>query len=404
MNKKMKIALVIIAIILTVVVFCALNRSMSISVEIGMNDGIGVLFYIVVLVIATLCFAAILIVSVFKCSSMVSLGVIWGITILLYSIHPISAAIDIKQRQAKAALEEEFYRVVKDKSTSWEEFRLIVKQIEYDLNVKRYRFFEKLTADNGIFFQLLYNKRFDFADKAIEEGFNIRDYNMTEYLSRAYQSREQQDTTRLDQIEFLFSKGCDINAVSSEEMKGNSLNTTLLYEDNRSAQFLLDKGIDLNIPGSISPIAVAAWKNNIVMVKQLLAKGVDINILGTTKVGTPLTFCASGANKEVVELLLKSGATVNAVDNIGETALMKALDYNKDIAVAEALIRSGADVDILDKYGHDAIYNITQCGSYAEDRIKLLVKSGAILTRTYPNGKTLHEIATEKGVVHCLSE
>ena len=140
------------------------------------------------------------------------------------------------------------------------------------------------------------------------------------------------------------------------------------------------------------------------MVKQLLAKGVDINILGTTKVGTPLTFCASRANKEVVKLLLKSGATVNAVDNIGETALMKALDYNKDIAVAEALIRSGADVDILDKYGHDAIYNITQCGSYAEDRIKLLVKSGAILTRTYPNGKTLHEIATKKGVVHCLSE
>lgn len=129
MNKKMKIALVIIAIILTVVVFCALNRSMSISVEIGMNDGIGVLFYIVVLVIATLCFAAILIVSVFKCSSMVSLGVIWGITILLYSIHPISAAIDIKQRQAKAALEEEFYRVVKDKSTSWEEFRLIVSRL-----------------------------------------------------------------------------------------------------------------------------------------------------------------------------------------------------------------------------------------------------------------------------------
>lgn len=404
MNKKMKIALVIIAIILTVVVFCALNRSMSISVEIGMNDGIGALFYIVVLVIATLCFAAILIVSVFKCSSMVSLGVIWGITILLYSIHPISAAIDIKQRQAKAALEEEFYRVVKDRSTSWEEFQLIVNQIEYDLNVKRYRFFEKLTADNGIFFQLLYNKRFDFADKAIEEGFNIRDYNMTEYLSRAYQSREQKDTTRLDQIEFLLSKGCDINAVSSEEMTGNSLNVTLLYEDNRSAQFLLDKGIDLNIPGSISPIAVAAWKNNIVMVKLLLAKGVDINILDTTRVGTPLTFCASRANKEVVELLLKSGATVNAVGDRGETALMEALDYNEDIAVAEALIRSGADVNILNKYGHDAIYNMTQCGSYAEDKIKLLVKSGAILTRTYPNGKTLHEIATEKGVVHCLSK
>lgn len=400
----MKIALVIIAIILTVVVFCALNRSMSISVEIGMNDGIGALFYIVVLVIATLCFAAILIVSVFKCSSMVSLGVIWGITILLYSIHPISAAIDIKQRQAKAALEEEFYRVVKDRSTSWEEFQLIVNQIEYDLNVKRYRFFEKLTADNGIFFQLLYNKRFDFADKAIEEGFNIRDYNMTEYLSRAYQSREQKDTTRLDQIEFLLSKGCDINAVSSEEMTGNSLNVTLLYEDNRSAQFLLDKGIDLNIPGSISPIAVAAWKNNIVMVKLLLAKGVDINILDTTRVGTPLTFCASRANKEVVELLLKSGATVNAVGDRGETALMEALDYNEDIAVAEALIRSGADVNILNKYGHDAIYNMTQCGSYAEDKIKLLVKSGAILTRTYPNGKTLHEIATEKGVVHCLSK
>lgn len=219
------------------------------------------------------------------------------------------------------------------------------------------------------------------ADRGIM--FDVRGYHMTDYLRCAYESDEKAkiDATHLEQIEFLLSIGCNMNVVDLEKMYGSSsdysncLNITLNYGDFKSAQYFIDKGINLkNLSRGVSPLAIAARKNNLSIVKQLLEKGLDVNRLGEKRSGepwegTPLTYCADVAKKEMVELLLNSGAAVNVMRERGRTALMDALYSNQDIAVAETLIRGGADVNILDSSGYDVIYYVTKYQSSNEDKM-----------------------------------
>lgn len=385
----MNIVLVITAIVLTVIMFYVLKWSMITAVGSFENAGPILLIFLAILGLATLSFSAILIVAIFKCQSLVSLFVVWGVTIFTYSIYPIAVAIENAHNEAIEDLQAEFYRKAKDSSTSWEELKSVTDMIERNAIKNSKLTWFVMSNKIGIVFELLNHKRFDFVDKMIEEGHDITVFNMAEYLSYAYdRSGNKNSVSLLNQIEYLLSRGCDINAV---DWNRNSLHITLNNRDEQSAQYLLDKGVDLSKPEEqTSPVAIAAKMNNISMVKQLLAKGLDI------KTGELLTYCASSANKDVIELLLDNGADVNEVGYRGETALMIALQYN-DIEVVELLLDRGADPNILDDDGYDAISN-TIISNPDRGRVELLIKSGAVLNRTYSNGKTLKEIAKSTSI------
>jgi cytohesin len=95
-----------------------------------------------------------------------------------------------------------------------------------------------------------------------------------------------------------------------------------------------------------------------VLVRQYLASGADINIRkdygkGTPlelKAATPLHLAATTGNKEIVEMLLASGANVNAKaeDDITPLHIAQLID-NKEIV--NLLIANGADINARDKYG-----------------------------------------------------
>ena len=65
---------------------------------------------------------------------------------------------------------------------------------------------------------------------------------------------------------------------------------------------------------------------------------------------TALHVAAFDGNTESVEGLINCGADVNAVNNMYETPLYKAVDYNRYRTI-RVLIERGADVCIDDKYG-----------------------------------------------------
>lgn len=66
---------------------------------------------------------------------------------------------------------------------------------------------------------------------------------------------------------------------------------------------------------------------------------------------TPLMWAAKeNPSVEVINFLIDSGASVNATDNRGETAIMKAAGYNENPQVLIALAAAGADPD--DSYGY----------------------------------------------------
>ena len=85
------------------------------------------------------------------------------------------------------------------------------------------------------------------------------------------------------------------------------------------------------------------------VLERLFAQG-DVNARAGTAPGqTPLMLAARKANTPVVELLLRQGADVNAQDDIGNTALMCAIDC-KNIEMVRLLVsRPELNMDLKDQ-------------------------------------------------------
>ena len=121
----------------------------------------------------------------------------------------------------------------------------------------------------------------------------------------------------------------------------------------------------------------ASKYGNIEAVKQHLAYGTDVNARDV--VGTPLHYATFGGRKEVVELLIDSGADVSAKDVGGWTPLhLAAGGDHKEIA--ELLIAEGADVNAKNVDGETPLDLVGTRKSWS----RLLRKHG---------GKTAKELA-----------
>ena len=80
---------------------------------------------------------------------------------------------------------------------------------------------------------------------------------------------------------------------------------------------------------------------------------------------------------ETVKLLIEAGADVNAKNNDGMTALIKA-SSTRYYELIEALIAAGADVNAKNNDGTTALIEALSAGySCSEDIAKLLVEAGA---------------------------
>jgi hypothetical protein len=86
----------------------------------------------------------------------------------------------------------------------------------------------------------------------------------------------------------------------------------------------------------------AAHLGDIEAVKQHLAAGTDVNVLGDEDYeAPPLYWAAHGGHKEIVELLIAEGANVNAKDENSLTPLDWAI-YEDHPEIADLLRKHGA--------------------------------------------------------------
>jgi len=116
----------------------------------------------------------------------------------------------------------------------------------------------------------------------------------------------------------------------------------------------------------------ASWNGQKDVVELLLKAGADVNAI-TEDGWTPLMMASNG-QKDVVELLLKAGADVNAITEDGWTPLMRASWYgHKDII--ELLLLAGADVNAIAKDGRTPLMWASAYGH--KDLVDLLKKYGA---------------------------
>ncbi len=129
--------------------------------------------------------------------------------------------------------------------------------------------------------------------------------------------------------------------------RGGSINQ--LYHDGRNAIWfaadggqiesvmkLLDAGVPINALASDSaPLHLASRNNSIGLVKALIARGADLNVVTLISGFTPLMLAAKKGNSSVIKHLLKAGADPTLVDKSGTRAVDMATGRRGD-AVREA--------------------------------------------------------------------
>jgi hypothetical protein len=146
-------------------------------------------------------------------------------------------------------------------------------------------------------------------------------------------------------MEALLKGGADISA------KDASGGTALTYA---AAEGQADAAIRLQKHGAKPTnldLILAAGRCNAAVVRSFVADGMNVNV--TEGGTTPLIVAAGGDCVDAVDVLLASGANVNATNSDGWTALIKATAAGYP-DVVKRLLAKGADVSIEDSLGRTA--------------------------------------------------
>jgi ankyrin repeat protein len=197
----------------------------------------------------------------------------------------------------------------------------------------------------------------------------------------------------------LLNKSCDVNtkdgrgwtALMSEAAKGHI----------DTVQALLDKGADIDATtdeSGCTTLMLAAWYGHTAIVQALLNKGAKVNMKSDSG-KTALMAASFQGNTEIVKLLkrveginskllaairnyniykvcalLNKGATTNADDEDGQTALMFAARKGY-MDIVQILLAKGADVKAKSHYGATALMWAEMNRHY--EIAELLKKAGA---------------------------
>ena len=116
---------------------------------------------------------------------------------------------------------------------------------------------------------------------------------------------------------------------------------------------LVESGVGVNATNDVgfTTLMVAAQYNSHPEVLFRLAElGADV-----TAKGEAVWLAAKGNNSAVVEALISLGADIHSRDSLGGTLLMEAAMRNSHTDVLDVIVRSGVEVDAVDNFGHTAL-------------------------------------------------
>lgn len=135
-----------------------------------------------------------------------------------------------------------------------------------------------------------------------------------------------------------------------------------------------------------NPLALAVSDNNLEEVKNLIAKGENVNAKDENYNNiTPLFLAVENGSVEMVETLLNFGAKINARDNDKQTPLMR-LDEDATDELVRILIKHGAKVNAVDREGNTAL--ILAAHTAKSEVLQILIAHEAFVNAQNKQGQT----------------
>ena len=171
-----------------------------------------------------------------------------------------------------------------------------------------------------------------------------------------------------DAVEFLISKGANINA-------GTPIQNAVQNGHKGIVEMLIVKGavIDVKNEAGNTLLHLAAQEGHKDIAELLIEKGIDINAKNNNG-QTPAHLAVQNRQRDTVKLLLEKGADINAKDNNGNTLLILALQRGR-WDIAKDLIAAGAHVNAVNKDGQSSLHLAVAGGN--QEIIELLLAHGA---------------------------
>lgn len=125
---------------------------------------------------------------------------------------------------------------------------------------------------------------------------------------------------------------------------------------------------------------------DVVAVRNLLSRKIDVNVEEGESRNTPLHVAAEKGDEMILKLLLYAGAKINAKNSYGFTPLHIAIAQNSDnIEMIKMLVNAGADVNARDNRGNNVLQSDTRCNINA---VKCMLYAGIDVNNKNENGET----------------
>ena len=177
---------------------------------------------------------------------------------------------------------------------------------------------------------------------------------------------------RTDIVEFLITKGADVNTESRQGRIPLHIAADNGYKE--IAELLIAKAADVNAKKSgYTPLYQAIWNKDKDIIKLLVAKGADVNFVAVDE--WPVLHCAVRNNeKELVEFFITYGAKLDVKDKDSWTALHHAADRGY-MEIVEYLVGKGADINIRENEGKTPLKLAKEKGH--TEIVEILRKHGA---------------------------
>ena len=147
-----------------------------------------------------------------------------------------------------------------------------------------------------------------------------------------------------------------------------------------------------------NPFVRAAQEDNLETLNALIA-GMDVNLRDKRSNTTALEHAVRNANREMVQLLLYSGAKVNLKNSAGETVLMM-FDDDATSDLMWDLINAGAKVNLQDNGGNTALMQAATANNL--EALKALLDAGAEVNIKNKQGRTALMLAASEGHVNVV--